>query len=264
MTDRERLAALALGDLPHAEAHALRLGGGAELATLEAVVAALQAEGACPPIPPSGLAAATAARLPHTTPARLARSVRWVAGNLASVGSIAAGLLVAVGVTGLLAAAVGKVREESRLVACRNRLRELHFALDGYALTHAERYPQVGTAALPVAGGLAAALDRAGQPATAACAVGDPYAYTLGYRSAGGRVVGLRRGEGDLAPLAADTRAGPHGRGQNVMFGGGAVRYTTSPAVGVDGDDIFSNQLGEPRAGLHRADASLGGPADYP
>lgn len=264
--DRERLAALALGDLPAAEADELRPAGGADLAAIESVIAALQAEAWHAPAPPPGLAAATAARLGRATPSSVARSVRaLLADNLATGVSIAAGLLVSVAVTGLLAAAVGKVRHESRVVACRNQLRDLHFALDGYAQTHARRYPEVGTPGLPVAGELAAELGRAGQAGEAAsCPAGGPYAYSLGYRAAGGRVLGLRRGEADTSPIAADAKLGAHGPGRNVLYTGGAVRYATTAAVGPDGDDIFINQLGEPRAGLHRADASLGGAGDYP
>lgn len=263
--DRERLAALALGDLPPAEAEELRPQGGADLAAIEAVVAALQAEGRHPPSPPPGLAA-TVARPSHTTPGRLAwAGRRAISDHLQTAISIAALLLVAVTLTGLLAAAVGKVRGESQLIACRNSLRELHFALDGYAETHAARYPEVGAPGLAVAGGLGAELGRAGQlPVAASCPLGEPYAYSLGYRSGGGRVVGLRRGEGDLDPIAADAFMATHGVGRNVLFTGGAVRFTTTPAVGFGGDDIFTNQLGERRAGLSRADASLGGAGDSP
>ena len=267
MTEREReqLAALAMGDLTQAEAEYLLPSAGKQLAGIEAAIAALQAEGASPPRLPRGLAAATVARQPVTHPARFAWSGRRrLADKLAPVASIAAGLFVAVTATGLLASAVQKVREESRVIACRNSLRELHFALDGYAQTHAQRYPEVGTSGLPVAGELAAELVRAGQPVAAVCPSGGPYAYTLGYRGEPGRLFGTRRGESDLAPVAADASGQTHGAGRNVLFASGAVLYATTPTLGPGGDDIFSNQLGKSRAGLHRADVSLGGPADYP
>ena len=64
-------------------------------------------------------------------------------------------------------------------------------------------------------------------------------------------------------PISADlpptqTAAGPHGRGQNVLYAGGSVRYTTATAV--NGDDIYVNDAGLHRAGFHVRDASLGSP----
>ena len=264
--DPERLAALALGDLPPAEADELRPHGGETLATIELVIAALQAEGQHTPTLPQNLAATTLARLPHTTPGRLAWSGRRIlSDNLQTITSIAAGLFLTVTLTGLFATAISKVRAESQLLACRNTLRELHFALDGYAETHATRYPEVGTPGLPMAGDLGTELGRAGQlPTAASCPLGEPYAYSLGYHSNNGRVFGLRRGDTDLNPIAADARQMAHGGGRNVLFTGGAVRYTTTTTVGFNGDEIFANQLGERRAGLSRIDASLGGADDSP
>jgi hypothetical protein len=73
-------------------------------------------------------------------------------------------------------------------------------------------------------------------------------------------------------PIAADlparlTPTGPtpaHARGQNVLYVGGAVRFAPTPAAGVNGDHIYRNQAGLPRAGLHRDDTCLGGPPDTP
>ena len=261
--ERERLAAYAMGD-PSESGEYPEVGSG-ELARLVAVVAALQAEAAYPPLPPPGLAAATVARLPVTTPGRLARAGRhWLADNLATAASIAAGVFVAAAAAGLFASAVQKVRRDSRQLACRDQLRGLHFALDGYAEAHAARYPAVGAPGLPVAGELGAELARAGHDGSRArCPAGGPYAYTLGYRSGGG-LFGVRLGEGDATPVAADAAPAAHGVGRNVLYAGGAVLFTTTPAVGPGGDDIFTNQLGEPHAGLHRADASLGGAGAFP
>ena len=71
----------------------------------------------------------------------------------------------------------------------------------------------------------------------------------------------------DWVPISADlppsqTVSGPHGRGQNVLYANGTVRYTTATAV--NGDDIYHNDAGLHRAGLHLLDASLGRPGDYP
>lgn len=193
-------------------------------------------------------------------------------------------LTVGTGVT-----AIGKLREESQVRGCQAQLRELHQALDGYGDVNHGRYPQVGTATVPVAGALAAELVQAGQlppEHTPRCPVAPPapltltgpaepigYAYTLGYLNPAGQVVGLRRDAGgvrgnDWCPIAADlTGPGPspvHARGQNVLFAGGTVRYTTTTAAGANGDHIYANEAGLARAGLHLLDTSLGQPGDRP
>jgi prepilin-type processing-associated H-X9-DG protein len=88
------------------------------------------------------------------------------------------------------------------------------------------------------------------------------YAYSLGYRDEGG-LHGLRVDDSpfgsDLLPIAADRQAPPsHGGGHNVLFIGGHVRYCTHPNVGVEGDNIFVNQVSKVAAGLHRLDSVLG------
>ena len=188
---------------------------------------------------------------------------------------------------GLLLGGVGKLRERSQVVACQERLRSLYVALDGYSDTHGGRYPEVGTAAVPRAGDFAAELVRGGQydaatPAgcPADAAESNPYAYTLGFHPTPfAPVTGIRRAgfaseSGDFTPLAADlpTAAAspvggpvsPHGRGQNVLFLGGTVRFTAVPTVGVRGDDIYRNDAGVVRAGLRSDDATLGRAADTP
>lgn len=200
----------------------------------------------------------------------------------ASIGFLAFGLVIA---------GVGKLRREREVLACQNQLRELHASLVGYADTHGGRYPQVGTDRVPTAGAFVAELNRAGQyPAvTASCpvAVAEPtddptrdpdvtrvgYTYTLGYVGPRG-IVGVKRDDpyartADWVPISADlpptqSAAGPHGRGQNVLYAGGSVRYTTTTAAGWNGDDIYLNDAGLHRAGLHEFDASLGRPRDYP
>jgi hypothetical protein len=203
--------------------------------------------------------------------------------------------LVAAGIAflafGLVVAGIGKLRQDRSVAACQDRLRELHVALAGYGEAHAGRYPQVGTAQVPVAGAFAAELARAGQlppgrsfgcpaapPEPLAAGGGEVvpavgYAYALGYLTPGGQVTGLRRADfagaaSDWVAVAADLPATPpatpHPHGQNVLYVGGMVRYASTPAAGVNGDDIYCNDAGLVRAGLHALDASLGRPEDVP
>ena len=84
-------------------------------------------------------------------------------------------------------------------------------------------------------------------------------AYTLGYRDQEGTLHGLRQGpDGDTLPILSDRpQVVVHGRGFNVLFISGAVRYSTSHNIGVNGDDIFVNDAFKVRAGLHRDDSVL-------
>jgi prepilin-type processing-associated H-X9-DG protein len=204
-------------------------------------------------------------------------------------------LVVAAGVAflgvGLAATFVMKVRQQSDTVACQANLMTLNQGLAGYADANAGRFPQVGTEPYPVAGSFVAALAEAGQvppgfrpacPAAGGTPVVDAravptvavgYAYTLGHRGADGYVLGPRRASGpdeenDLIPVCADIPAGsfgaPHAHGQNVLFAGGHVRFATVPTVGINGDDIYRNNLGRVAAGLDRVDAVLGVGADRP
>ena len=252
------------------------------------------------PLPPPGLAAATLAYVAQETvrqresfraseearrPQLAAPREWWLLDRRRIDVAVAAGLgFVAFG---LLLGGVGKLRERSQVAACQERLRSLHFALDGYSDTHGGRYPEVGTASVPRAGDFAAELVRAGQYDAAAAATcpadaaeANPYAYTLGFHpTPSAPVTGIRRAgfaseSGDFTPLAADlpTAAAspvggpvsPHGRGQNVLFLGGAVRFATVPTVGVNGDDIYRNDAGVVRAGLRSDDATLGRATDTP
>jgi hypothetical protein len=94
--------------------------------------------------------------------------------------------------------------------------------------------------------------------------VGGSYAYPLGYWD-GPRLVGLHRDSNDTQPIMADAPGASHvtsanhgGRGQNVLFVGGQVRWCTSCYVGPDGDDIFVNKNNEVAAGLYHDDVVLG------
>lgn len=202
--------------------------------------------------------------------------------------------LVAAGIAflafGLLVAGIGRLRHDAQVAACQDGLRGLHAALTEYSDTRDGRYPEVGTRRVPVAGAFAAELSRSGNlppgrpftcpVATTAVAVADPravpavgYAYTLGYVGPGHQVIGLRRsdapgGVSDWTAVAADLPPlgdrPAHDRGQNVLYLGGMVRFATTPAVGINGDDIYHNDAGVVRAGLHVFDASLGRPTDVP
>lgn len=187
---------------------------------------------------------------------------------------------------GLGLAGIGKLRADAKQIACQEKLREVHAALDGYSDTHEGRFPHVGTAAVPSAGAFATELVRVGQLSTTApsCptfALSEPrlisqvgFAYSLGYLDPAGQVQGLRRSDGDWTPILADVPgvqlAGaaeptlPHVRGQNVLYIGGAVRFTTTPAVGANRDHIYCNDAGLVRAGLHSLDTSLGRWSDVP
>jgi hypothetical protein len=201
----------------------------------------------------------------------------------ASIGFLAFGLLIA---------GIGKVRQESQVRGCQNNLRQLHAALVSYSANNAGRFPRVGSDEVPVAGAFADELARSGHlPAggLAPCPanpVPEPparftptsgivpavnYAYTLGYRTPGGKVTGVRLADGvaghhDWVPVSADLpviSARPHARGLNVLYAGGTVRFSTTPAAGVNGDDIYFNAAGLVRAGVY-PDTALGGPPDIP
>jgi hypothetical protein len=184
---------------------------------------------------------------------------------------------------GLVLAGLPYVRHRQNLTACQNHLRRLYQALDAYADTHQNRYPQItedppNNTAVSFASELQLAGVLPDQPASGCpAAPGDfvSYAYTLGFRDDAGQLHGLSRDPslpawGSL-PLAADRpavgRTAPnpdHRNGQNVLFAGGNVRFCTSANVGVEGDDIYRNQLGEVRAGLSLFDTVLGVGGDRP
>jgi prepilin-type processing-associated H-X9-DG protein len=95
------------------------------------------------------------------------------------------------------------------------------------------------------------------------------YAYSLGYRNGDG-VTGPRfdpNEPNEELPLMsdrppADPTAGnsPNhgGRGQNVLYADGHVRFCTGRGVGFGGDDIFVNKANKVGAGLDARDAVLG------
>ena len=232
---------------------------------------------------------------------RVVTSGDWLIPNWRRIDvAVAAGIaFIAVG---LVFGAIGKIRHTSQVYACQDQLRQLHVALTGYTDTHNGRYPEVGTSSVPVAGAFVTELARAGQYESARpllCPASESdetkpmpfatnstdalmkvgYSYSLGYRTANGNITGLRRTESitgvtDGVPVAADLPSlrsaptgglySPHGNGQNVLFAGGSVRYSTISAVGINRDEIYQNDNGVVRAGLHINDTALGRPSDYP
>lgn len=324
MTDESDLPGYLLDLLDPAEraAVAARLAADPDLAAryarLEAALAPLKAEPA-PEVPP-GLALRTLARVAefvvateprqsaHPTPVDVIAAdvapervgkhrlpvtdrpeARTLGGRFRIELVVAAGIaLVGVGLAGTF---VMKVRRQSDVVACQANLMTLNQGLAGYADANAGRFPEVGTAAHPVAGSFVAALAEAGQvppgfrpvcPAAGGAPVVDArvvpatgvgYAYTLGHRGADGLLLGPRRADGlaeenDLIPVCADIPVGaagaPHVHGQNVLFAGGNVRFATVVTVGLNGDDIYRNLLGRVAAGVDRGDAVLGVGSDRP
>ncbi len=110
----------------------------------------------------------------------------------------------------------------------------------------------------------------------AARRIGGSYSYNMGYRDANGKLIAPHRRDGDNFPLVADR--GPRtlgvvnpngnspnhgGRGQNVLQAGGNVRFVNSRHL-PGGDDIYLNQNGQPRAGIHVGDSSLGDGDHHP
>ena len=201
---------------------------------------------------------------------------------------LVAGVL-AVFVVGLGLTAVSRLRSASVEVACPNNLRTLHVGLSTYAETHHDQFPRVGpeqTAGVYVADA-APVLPAGFTPACPADRTrGDPtdsngtrpYAYTLGFRGPGADLIGLRRNDpdlpNDLVPIAADNPSpealpccgamSPHARGQNVLYVGGNVRFTTTAQAGYDGDHIYKNRIGQVAAGVDRTDTVLGRAGDRP
>ncbi|MFO0935667.1 MAG: hypothetical protein U0798_04015 [Gemmataceae bacterium] len=258
------------------------------------------------PVPPPGLATRTIARLAElmvsergqmqtpATPAKRTRFVHTSDDTPIFVGRRRADLIVAASigllVVGLSITGVQKLRAEAAIRQCQYTLHDIHKSLATYADVHQGRYPTVGVSTGPHAGDFATELAQSGYmpanlipvcPATSDSSVQKVgYAYTLGFRTPSGTLVGFRRpdtvhGDQDGIPMLADfpsakvapTSTGPispHDHGQNVLFAGGYVRYTTSSEVGLGRDDIYRNDAGLVGAGLSLNDVCLGRPLDTP
>jgi hypothetical protein len=273
----------------------------ARLDRVRAALAVLQADRE-DDAPPTDLAARTIARVAaefpeaetRAEPSSLLRSrssdqpeARTLGGRFRADIFVAAGIgVIAVG---LLLSFVNRAWHASEVAACQNNLRILYLGLSGYADTHEGRYPQVGTETYPTADSFVQALADAGQcppgfsalcpAATPGAAAPVSYAYPLGHRAPNNVVLGQWRStdlgaENDLIPIGGDypvaaaaPGGGPtsgHRYGQNVLFMGGNVRFAAVATVGVNGDDIYRNQLGEVAAGVNRVDTVLGRAGDVP
>jgi hypothetical protein len=94
---------------------------------------------------------------------------------------------------------------------------------------------------------------------------GGDYAYALGYVQRGHLYGNRNQGRWNVAILSdapleklRNTAIGTHGRGQNVLFEDGHVRFMTKRTrPGVPSDDMFVNDQMLVRAGLHPEDNVL-------
>jgi hypothetical protein len=211
---------------------------------------------------------------------------RWVGGRFRGDLVVACGIgLIAVG---MVLSFINRARHASDVAACQHNLLTLHQGLAGYADTHGDRFPEVGTRAYPTADTFVSALAEAGQcppgfqprcPAGPATALRShsptpvTYTYSLGHLGVNGVVEGLYRSvdpreENDLLPISSDYpvasvavapgATSPHGWGHNVLYLAGNVRFAKTAAVGAYGDDAYRNQFGRVAAGVDRTDAVLG------
>ena len=238
-------------------------------------------------LPPAGLALSSIAHVaeylanhPNGEPVPPTTPKTWANDRPNFIGRPRADILVAASIAfvflGLLLPGIQKLRQRSQTVACQDNLRELHSALAGYSDTHEGRFPQVGSDRVPTAGAFVAELTRAGQyPATlkpfcpgAASIAEVGYAYSLGYHGRFGELIGPRlpdpESSSESMPITADLPAQASHGGWNVLTAGGSVRFTKTQSLGNTDDNIFTNDVHQPRAGLHRHDVSLGRPFDVP
>jgi len=187
---------------------------------------------------------------------------------------VACCILVVLG--GLGTSGLARMHESRERARCQNILRDLYQGLDGYAQARNGAFPFIADSPpRNHAGAFQEILLDSGQigptvkincPVAPANVPGASYAYTLGYRDREGGLHGLRRGaadtEADAMPLLADQpRIVVHNPGFNVLFVNGSVRFVTNRQVGVNSDDIFTNDDGVVKAGLHSRDSVLG-PSD--
>lgn len=186
---------------------------------------------------------------------------------------------------GLVLAAAPRLRQRQNMIACQNQMRNFYGALENYSQVQSGRYPQIAeqpphdTAASYVNilqdSGCWVPGAKAICPAASDSSPG--YAYSLGFRTEDGHLLGLRRGLGipaDITPILADRPSvsadgergvsPDHRDGQNVLFLGGNVRFYTSTQAGIDGDDIYHNKKGQVAAGVDQWDTVLGFGADRP
>ena len=103
--------------------------------------------------------------------------------------------------------------------------------------------------------------------------IGGHYGYNMGYKTADGVLVPPRDARRSQYVLLADApsdrqpgrRTANHdGRGQNVLYEDGRVRFIINIPCAELPDDPFHNREGRVAAGLDRDDAVLGASADRP
>jgi len=195
---------------------------------------------------------------------------------------------------GVTVPTVVSFQRRSEVASCQNNLRGLHASLTGYADANDGRLPMVtGEGDQRNARSFVDTLAKSGhwsgdtrpcptvtpvawQPGTSSAmkSLADGYAYPLGYRE-NGKLHGVRFDPGvpenSYLPVVADRLipsgegwVAPHSNQQNVLYSGGNVRYTSTPNVGVNGDPIYTNDLGQVGAGVHRWDTVLGAGDDRP
>jgi prepilin-type processing-associated H-X9-DG protein len=184
---------------------------------------------------------------------------------------VAASVMILVG--GLGVSGVTHVKKRQQDLGCKNNLRQAHQWLTAYGSNNGGQLPQVteqpphnfAGAFVPILQN-AGYMPQTGMPACPAVTVvvtlpAGAYAYSIGWRGPDGQLYGLHidsSGEAALLPILADQMSpASHGNGYNVLYIGGNVRFTTSPNVGVNGDNIFDNQRGLIAPGLHQFDTVL-------
>jgi hypothetical protein len=100
------------------------------------------------------------------------------------------------------------------------------------------------------------------------------YGFSLGYQNENGRLEGLRIDpdipylpimadrpsfdQNGVIEAAVNNSQNHGGKGQNVLFMNGAVRFCSNPNVGIEGDNIYVNKNGRSEAGVNRFDTVFG------
>ena len=197
--------------------------------------------------------------------------------------NVLAGLLLASMAFAVIFPLAVWMRGSSANAACQRNIQLYYRALDGYGDVHDGAYPRIEEGESPSK--FVAILHESGQlsdqlhatcpsvkAASRPAGSGDDavdYAYTLGWRDTAGHLVATLRGDDMAMPLLSDAPLGSmiqadvvkssHGRGFNVLFSDGTVRFVKSPRVGPNDDHIFCNEDGDIAAGKHRFDAVLAG-----